>query len=58
MKYQLGDIVSIQRIISGKGEVINRWKPDNDEISIYQLRVLEGVHKGKTLWFAENEIVK
>lgn len=57
-KYNIGDIVNIQRTISGKAEVIKRLQPENQEINLYQLKVLDGNHQGKLLWFAEHEITQ
>ena len=57
-KHKIGDTVNIQKTISGKAEIVNRWQPETKEVNLYQLKVLDGDYQGKLLWFAEHEITQ
>lgn len=50
----IGYKVQVNSIIKAKGIIKDRLS--KQDTNLYQLEILEGEHKGKQLWFAENEI--
>lgn len=53
-KYNLNQIVQVNSIVKSQGKIVNRLS--KQDINLYQVKVLEGEHREKLLWFAEHEL--
>lgn len=55
-KHSLQEIIQIKSIIQEDAIVVDMISKQN--IIIYQVKVVNGVHKDKLFWFAEHEVCK
>ena len=54
MLFEIGEKVRVNSII--KVEALIKDSLLKTEVQLYQVEALEGVYKGKLLWFAEHEL--
>jgi len=55
-KFDVSEIVQIKSIISAEAKVVD--KLNTPDTNLYQVKILNGDHENKLLWFAEHEVYK